>query len=63
MTSPPSKRPPSAAALRLVFKGLVTPAACLLRLLGVDLLGVKARPQAKSYWKMRSKGVDMTSQG
>jgi hypothetical protein len=47
---------------RLVFNLLIVPAAALLRLLGVDPMGLRRDPRAATYWKRRRKGVRMTSQ-
>jgi hypothetical protein len=55
---------PSESTLRLAFAAVVSPAARLMRLLGVDLLGLKREPQARTYWKTRSGArarIDMTS--
>jgi hypothetical protein len=57
-------RAPSEANLRLIFRLAVTPAARLLRALGVDRLGLKRRPTASTYWKRRTGSaarIDMTS--
>lgn len=57
-------RAPSEANLRLIFRLAITPAASLLRALGVDRLGLKRQPGAASYWKPRTgrrARIDMTS--
>lgn len=54
---------PSESTLRLIFSAVITPVARALRLVGVDLLGLKADPHAKTYWKTRKGArsrVDMT---
>ena len=53
----------SESALRLIFRIVVVPAAAILRLAGVDPMGLKRRPQAQTYWKTRKGArarVDMT---
>ena len=40
----------SPIAIALLFFGVVTPIAFILRLLGKDLLALKRDPEAKTYW-------------
>ncbi len=42
--------------LLLLFYGLLTPLAVLLRLLRVDVIGRRFDPRAASYWHERGPG-------
>jgi hypothetical protein len=42
------------AATALLFFGLFTPAALMLRLLGRDALSLKREPKSRTYWIVRN---------
>jgi hypothetical protein len=58
---PPGSSKSNDGGLKFAFTVLIVPLAVMLRVLGVDPMGVK-RTKASTYWKRRRKGVRMTSQ-
>ena len=58
-----SRRPPPAYMLRCAFTLAIVPTARLMRLFGIDRLGLRARPDVASHWSRRDpKPIDLNSQ-
>jgi hypothetical protein len=58
---PPQTSQSHDGGAKLAFDLIIVPLAAVLRLLGVDPMGLK-RSSAPTYWKRRRKPCDMTSQ-
>ena len=58
-----NRHAPPPTLLRILFAVAFTPAARVLRLAGIDRLGLRPRPGAKSFWFVRrDRPVDLNSQ-
>ena len=46
--------------LGAIFYGLLTPVACIFRLIGRDALFLKGRPEAGTYWRPKPRAEDQS---